>query len=88
MWDFSVFGVQGHSDASIKIAIFKTLRRLDITWNFPRSITRVYTHEHKHWTLFVYAEINKKKVFGQLTLAWRYAVMSDKSVDPQVRPNR
>ena len=40
-------GVLGHSNASIKIAIFKTLRRLDITGNFARSITGV-SHEHKH----------------------------------------
>ena len=33
----------------INIAIFKTLRRLDTTWNSDRSITRVSTHEHKHW---------------------------------------
>ena len=30
--------------ASIKIVIFKPLRRLDTTWNFTRSITRVSTH--------------------------------------------
>ena len=39
----------GHFYASIKIAIFKTLRRLDTTWNFACSITRVSTHEHEHW---------------------------------------
>ena len=32
----------------IKIYIFITLRRLDTTWNFARSITRVSTHEHEH----------------------------------------
>ena len=37
----------GHSYASIKFAIFKTLRRLDTTWKFARSITRVSTHEHE-----------------------------------------
>ena len=42
-------GVQGHFSASIKITIFKTLRRLDTTWNFARSITRVSTNEHEHW---------------------------------------
>ena len=36
-------GVQGHFYASIKITIFKTLRRNDTTWNFARSITRVST---------------------------------------------
>ena len=39
----------GHFYDSIKITIFKTLRRLDTTWNFASSITRVCTHEHKHW---------------------------------------
>ena len=29
--------------------IFKTLRRLDTTWNFACGITRVSTHEHEHW---------------------------------------
>ena len=33
-----------HCYASIKIAIFKTLRRLDTTGNFARSITRISTH--------------------------------------------
>ena len=40
--------VQGHSVTSINIAIFKTKRRLDATWNFS-SITRVSTHEREHW---------------------------------------
>ena len=39
----------GHFYDSIKIAIFKTLRSLDTTWNFACSITRVSTHEHEHW---------------------------------------
>ena len=39
----------GHFYDSIKIAIFKTLRRLDKTLNFARTITRVSTHEHEHW---------------------------------------
>ena len=30
--------------ASIKIAIFKTVRMLDTIWNFARGITRVSTH--------------------------------------------
>ena len=34
----------GHFYASIKIAISKTLRRLETTWNFARSTTRVSTH--------------------------------------------
>ena len=34
----------GHFYACIEIAHFKTLRRLDTTWNFARSITRVSTH--------------------------------------------
>ena len=29
-----------------QIVIFRTLRRLNATWNFARSITRVSTHEH------------------------------------------
>ena len=41
-------GVLGHSYTSIKVAILKTLRRLDTTWNFAGSITRVSTHEHEH----------------------------------------
>ena len=36
-------GVLGHFYASINIAVFKTLRRLNTTWNFARSITRVST---------------------------------------------
>ena len=39
----------GHLYDSIKITIFKTLRRLDTTRNLACSITRVSTHEHKHW---------------------------------------
>ena len=39
----------GQISDSIKIAIFKTLRKLDTTWNFACSITRVSTHEHEHW---------------------------------------
>ena len=39
----------GHFYNSIKIAISKTLRRLDTTWNFDLSITRVSTHQHEHW---------------------------------------
>ena len=42
-------GVLGHSDSSIKIAIFTTLGRLDTTWNSACGITRVSTHEHEHW---------------------------------------
>ena len=42
-------GVLGNSHDSIKIAIFKTLRGLDSTWNFAPSITRVSTQEHEHW---------------------------------------
>ena len=37
----------GQLSDSIKIAIFETLRRLDTTWKFARSITRVSTHEHE-----------------------------------------
>ena len=42
-------GVLRHFYASFTIAIIKTLRRLDTTWNFARSIIRVSTHEHEHW---------------------------------------
>ena len=48
------------------IAIFKTLRRLDTTWNFARSITRVSTHEREHWE---HCLCTKRRVFEQLTLA-------------------
>ena len=37
------------SKSYVSNAIFKTLRSLDTTWNFARSITRVSTHEHGHW---------------------------------------
>ena len=60
-------GVQGHFYTSIKIALFKTLRRLDTTWNFARSITRVSTHEHKHWEHCLCTQSLLKRVFGQLT---------------------
>ena len=30
-------------------SLFLTLRRLNTTWNFARSITRDSTHEHEHW---------------------------------------
>ena len=53
---FTVFSFSGQTHFqwecfydSIKISIFKTLRRLDTTWNFARSITRVSTYEHEHW---------------------------------------
>ena len=46
----------GQISHSIKIAIFKTLRRLDTTWNFARSITRVSTHEHEHWEHCLYTQ--------------------------------
>ena len=47
--------------------MFLRLRRLNTTWNFARSITRVSTRALR--TLFVYAEFTKKKVFELLTLA-------------------
>ena len=56
-------GVQGHFYASIKIAIFKALRRPDTTWNFARSITRVSTHEHKHWEPCLCTQILLKREF-------------------------
>ena len=49
---------------------FKTVRSLNTTWNFARSITRVSTHEHEHWEDCLCTQsLLKKKVFGQLTLA-------------------
>ena len=56
----------GYFYASIKITIFKTLRRLDTTWNFAHSITRVSTHEHERWEHCVHSLL--KRVFKQLTL--------------------
>ena len=74
-------GVQGHWHASIKIAIFKTLRRLDTTWNFVCSITRVSTHERKHWEHCLCMQSLVKRFLNyspeKLDL-WRIAVMSDK----------
>ena len=59
-----------HFYTSIKIAIFKTVRRLDITWNFACSITRVSAHEQEHWEHCLCTQsLLKKKVFEQLTLA-------------------
>ena len=46
-----------------KIAIFKTLRKLDTTWNFAR----VSTHGHWHENI-VCVHIVKNKVFEQLML--------------------
>ena len=54
----------GHFYVSIKTAIFKTLRRLDTTWNFAHIITRVSTHEHQHWEHCLC-----DRVFEQLSLA-------------------
>ena len=36
----------GQISDSIKITVFKTLSRLDTTWNFARTITRLSTHKH------------------------------------------
>ena len=61
---------KGHFYDSIKISIFKTQRRLDTTWNFARSITRVSTHEHKHWEHCLCTQsLLKNKVLEQLKLA-------------------
>ena len=62
-------GVQGHFYGSIKISVFKTLRRLNTTWIFACSITRVSTHEHEHWEHCLCTQFTNKKVFGQLMLA-------------------
>ena len=52
-------------DTSIKIAIFKILRRLNTTWNTAHSL---YTWTRALRTLIVYAESTKKTVFELLTL--------------------
>ena len=66
---FGQNGVLGHSYASIQTAIFKTLRRLDTTWNFARSITRVSTHEHEHWEHCLCTQsLLKRKFLDNLTL--------------------
>ena len=58
-------GVQGHF-----YAIFKTLRRLDTTWNFARRVHQgLYTWTRALRTLFVCTEFTKKKVFERLTVA-------------------
>ena len=63
-------GVLRDCYANIKITIFKTLRRLDKTWNFACSITRVSTHLHEHWEHWLCTQIKlKRKFFKQLTLA-------------------
>ena len=41
----------------------KTVRRLDTTWNFARSITRVSTHEHQHWEHCLCARSSLKRRF-------------------------
>ena len=38
-----------HFYASLKISIFKTIRRFDTIWHFAHSISRVSAHEHQHW---------------------------------------
>ena len=70
----------GHIYDSIKICIFQTVRRLDTTWNFVRSITSVIP------TLFVYTEFTKRKVFEQLTLA--VASSSSRCTGGSTRPGR
>ena len=56
---------------SITISVIKTLRRLDTTWSFAASITRVSTHEHQHWEHCLWTGFTKKKVFGQLACSTR-----------------
>ena len=48
----------GYFRGSIKISIFKTLRRLDTTWNFAHQ--GLYTWARALRTLFVYTEFTKK----------------------------
>ena len=59
----------GHFNASSKISSF-TVRRLNTTWNFARSITRVFTHEHKEG-------------FEQLTLCYKNSLFSKLCVHKQ-----
>ena len=66
----------GHLSNRIKIALFKTLRRLDTTWSFAHGITRVSTHEHEHWEhCCVLVVFTKNKVFEQFTLAVAFVVI-------------
>ena len=53
----------GHFYDSIKISIFITLRRLDSTWNFAGSITRVSAHEHEHWEHCLCTQSLLKRMF-------------------------
>ena len=42
---------------------FLTLRRLDTTWNFARSITRLSTHKHEHWEHCLCTQSSLKRMF-------------------------
>ena len=74
-YEFTLFSFSGQThfrweclwqiSDSIKIAIFKILRKLDTTSNFARSITRVSTHEHEHWQYCLCTQ-TKKRVFKQV----------------------
>ena len=76
----------------LKIAIIKTLRRLNTTWNFARSITRVLTHEHKHWEhCCVHRVVWKRRFFNSIHVSCCISRVRPswqaKSVDPRVRPS-
>ena len=65
---FTIFLLLGQNHFQWSV-IFKTLRRLDTTWNFARSITRVPTHEHEHWEHCLSTQsLLKNKVFEQLAV--------------------
>ena len=60
----------GHFYTSIKICIFKTLRRLDTTWDSARSITRVSTRSstEPHTIYSATANVSCPKTFFLVTL--------------------
>ena len=63
-----------HFYDSIKISFFKTLRRLDTTWNFARSITRVSTHEPEYWEHCVCTQSSLKRRFLNYSLSYYSAL--------------
>ena len=68
----------------IKIAIFKTLRRLYTTWKIARSIIRVSTHEHEHWEHCVHI-VYEKEIFWTTHVS--SCISGAREVDPRVRPS-
>ena len=49
LWNMGELCINGTFTLASKSLFFKTLRRLDMTCNFARSVTRVSTLEHEHW---------------------------------------